>query len=95
MIILDNSVNKTLIHEAANCSSQLQEVGLHPVSPHADCVQHLYTRSCNSAQRKPSRTHQSLGARVGSVQKEPNRQLLEGIGSAFYRHTFASKLCWN
>lgn len=27
MIILDSIVNKTLIHEAANCSPQLQKIG--------------------------------------------------------------------
>lgn len=37
MIILDNSVNKTLIHEAANCSSQLQKIGLHSIFHHANC----------------------------------------------------------
>lgn len=33
--MLDNSVNKTLIHEAANCSFQLQEIGLYSASHHA------------------------------------------------------------
>lgn len=72
MIILDNSVNKTLIHEAANCSSQLQEIVLYSVSALA---MHIVCNICTlSLEIQPNAVQPYTpepGAKEGSVQKEP------------------------
>ena len=74
MIILDNSANKTLIQEAANCCSQLQKTGWGSVA-HTQTVCDTCTlilEVCPPHTHTHTHTHtpQSLGAKEGSVQKE-------------------------
>lgn len=95
MIILDNSVNKTLIHEEANCCSQLQEIGPRSVSHHADCTWHWHSHSWDSASHTSRHTHRGAGAQRGQFRKNPStRQLLKTLSPSFDRHLPLWR-CWN
>lgn len=70
MIILDSSVNKTLIHEAANCSSQLQKTGC-GFSQHVRGDQHLQSPGSRHSTHRP-RTLEPR-SRAGSKQTTSGR----------------------
>ena len=76
MIILDNSANKTLIQEAANCCSQLQKTGwgfvAHTQTVRDTCIHTLEVcpTHVQTHTHTHTHTHQSLGAKEGSVQNE-------------------------
>lgn len=73
MIILDSSINKTLIHEAANCSSQLQKTGCE-FSQHVRCDQHLQSpgsqysthRPCTLEPRSGAGSEQTMSGRISA-----------------------------